>query len=56
MAAATLQIADYSRCPREGLPAEHRQTGDAQRGFWRALAHLAGPVAGPLEWVEPVVE
>jgi hypothetical protein len=32
-----------------------RQAGGDQRGFWRALSHLAGPVAGPLEWVEPVV-
>jgi len=32
-----------------------RQAGGAQRGFWRALSPLAGPVAGPLEWVEPVV-
>ncbi len=32
-----------------------RQAGAAQRGFWRYLSPLAGPVAGPLEWVEPVV-
>ncbi|MEB3302355.1 MAG: hypothetical protein VKN56_10360, partial [Cyanobacteriota bacterium] len=32
-----------------------RQAGGAQRGFWRALSPLAGPVAAPLEWVEPVV-
>ena len=32
-----------------------RQAGGAQRGFWRALSPLTGPVAGPLEWVEPVV-
>jgi hypothetical protein len=32
-----------------------RQAGAAQRGFWRALSPLTGPVAGPLEWVEPVV-
>lgn len=32
-----------------------RQAGSAQRGFWRPLSPLAGPVAGPLEWVEPVV-
>jgi hypothetical protein len=32
-----------------------RQAGGAQRGFWRTLSPLAGPVAGPLEWVEPVV-
>ena len=32
-----------------------RQAGGAQRCFWRALSPLAGPVAGPLEWVEPVV-
>jgi hypothetical protein len=31
------------------------QAGGAQRGFWRALSPLAGPVAGALEWVEPVV-
>ena len=32
-----------------------RQKGGTQRGFWRALSPLAGPVAAPLEWVEPVV-
>ena len=38
-----------------------RQPGDAgtptgwQRGRWRALSPLAGPVASPLEWVEPVL-
>jgi hypothetical protein len=32
-----------------------RQSGGAQRGFWRTLSPLAGPVAGPMEWVEPVV-
>jgi hypothetical protein len=32
-----------------------RQAGGAQRGFWRSLSPLAGPVAGPMEWVEPVV-
>ncbi len=33
-----------------------RQAGDpGQRGHWRALSPLAGAVAGPLEWVEPVV-
>jgi predicted kinase len=26
-----------------------------QRGHWRALSPLAGTVAGPLEWVEPVL-
>jgi hypothetical protein len=26
-----------------------------QRGYWRALSPLVGPVAGPLEWVEPVL-
>ncbi len=29
--------------------------GKAQRGYWRALSPLTGPVAAPLEWVEPVV-
>jgi len=29
--------------------------GGWQRGHWRALSPLAGPVAWPLEWVEPVV-
>jgi hypothetical protein len=29
--------------------------GGWQRGHWRGLSPLAGPVAGPLEWVEPVV-
>ena len=33
-----------------------RQAGGGQRGHWRALSPLAGPVAAPLEWVEPVVE
>jgi len=38
-----------------------RQPGDAgtamgwQRGHWRALSPLAGPVAAPMEWVEPVL-
>jgi hypothetical protein len=38
-----------------------RQAGDAgnptgwQRGHWRALSPLAGPVAAPMEWVEPVL-
>ncbi len=26
-----------------------------QRGYWRLLSPLAGPVAGPMEWVEPVL-
>jgi hypothetical protein len=29
--------------------------GVAQRGCWQALSPLAGPVAAPLAWVEPVV-
>jgi len=29
--------------------------GPAQRGCWQALSPLAGPVAAPLAWVEPVV-
>ncbi len=29
--------------------------GGWQRGHWRGLSPLAGVVAGPLEWVEPVV-
>jgi hypothetical protein len=32
-----------------------RQADGAQRGCWRALSPLSGLVAGPLEWVEPVV-
>lgn len=38
-----------------------RQPGDTgtatgwQRGHWRALSPLAGPVAAPMEWVEPVL-
>jgi hypothetical protein len=38
-----------------------RQPGDAgtatgwQRGYWRALTPLAGLVAAPMEWVEPVL-
>lgn len=38
-----------------------RQPGDGgtatgwQRGHWRALSPLAGPVAAPMEWVEPVL-
>jgi hypothetical protein len=38
-----------------------RQAGDAgnptgwQRGHWRGLSPLAGPVAAPMEWVEPVL-
>ncbi|MFN9659805.1 MAG: hypothetical protein ACK6BC_05435 [Cyanobacteriota bacterium] len=32
-----------------------RQGGDSQRGHWRALSPLAGSVAAPLEWVEPVL-
>jgi hypothetical protein len=29
--------------------------GSWQRGHWRALSPLVGPVAAPMEWVEPVV-
>jgi hypothetical protein len=32
-----------------------RQAGAGQRGQWRAMSPLAGPVAAPLEWVEPVL-
>lgn len=38
-----------------------RQPGDTgtatgwQRGHWRALSPLAGPVAAPMEWVEPIL-
>ncbi|MFM9087742.1 MAG: hypothetical protein ACKOPT_06335, partial [Cyanobium sp.] len=32
-----------------------RQAGEDQRGHWRALSPLEGPVGIPLEWVEPVV-
>jgi hypothetical protein len=41
---------------------QRQPTGDAgitgaswQRGHWRTLSLLAGPVASPLEWVEPVL-
>ena len=30
--------------------------GSWQRGHWRALSPLVGPVAGPMEWVGPVLE
>jgi hypothetical protein len=30
--------------------------GSWQRGFWRALSPLVGPVAAPMEWVEPVLQ
>ena len=30
-------------------------SGSWQRGHWRALSPLVGPVAAPLEWVEPVL-
>jgi len=30
-------------------------TSGWQRGHWRCLSPLAGPVAGPMEWVEPVL-
>jgi hypothetical protein len=29
--------------------------GGWQRGHWRALSPLVGPVAPPMEWVEPVL-
>ena len=29
--------------------------GSWQLGHWRALSPLVGPVAAPLEWVEPVL-
>ena len=29
--------------------------GGWQRGLWRALSPLVGPVAAPMEWVEPVL-
>lgn len=29
--------------------------GGWQRGFWRALSPLTGPVTAPMEWVEPVL-
>jgi hypothetical protein len=29
--------------------------GSWQRGHWRALSPLAGPVAASMEWVEPVL-
>jgi len=29
--------------------------GSWQRGHWRALSPLVGPVAAPMEWVEPVL-
>ncbi len=30
-------------------------SGGWQRGHWRALSPLVGPVAAPMEWVEPVL-
>jgi len=30
--------------------------GSWQLGHWRALSPLVGPVAGPMEWVGPVLE
>jgi hypothetical protein len=30
-------------------------TGGWQRGHWRSLSPLAGPVTAPMEWVEPVL-
>lgn len=38
-----------------GAGATAGNEGHWQRGHWRALSPLAGPVAAPLEWVEPVV-
>jgi hypothetical protein len=35
---------------------QRQSGGPTQRGHWRALSPLAGPVAAPLEWVEPVLE
>jgi hypothetical protein len=29
--------------------------GSWQRGHWRAISPLVGPVAAPLEWVEPML-
>jgi hypothetical protein len=29
--------------------------GSWQRGHWRTLSPLVGPVAAPMEWVEPVL-
>lgn len=34
---------------------QRQSGGPTQRGHWRALSPLAGPVAAPLEWVEPVL-
>ena len=36
-------------------PAAPGATSGWQRGHWRCLSPLAGPVAGPMEWVEPVL-
>jgi len=36
-------------------PADAGTTTGWQRGHWRALSPLAGPVASPMEWVEPVL-
>ena len=30
-------------------------TSGWQRGHWRSLSPLAEPLAGPMEWVEPVL-
>jgi hypothetical protein len=29
--------------------------GSWQRGHWRSLSPLVGPVAAPMEWVEPLL-
>ena len=36
-------------------PAEADGPRGWQRGHWQALSPLTGPVAAPLEWVEPVL-
>ncbi len=47
---------DYQLQRQAGDPGARSGAGGGwQRGHWRGLSPLAGPVAGPLEWVEPVV-
>jgi hypothetical protein len=41
------------QCQPGGAPGSTK--GTWQRGHWRTLSPLAGPVAAPMEWVEPVL-
>jgi hypothetical protein len=40
---------------RQSVAAAGTTKGGWQRGHWKALSPLAGSVAAPLEWVEPVL-